>query len=90
VKHKSHPELCHAEQRIYAIGDDCMADEFPMFRRRLTFPLSLLALALVVAAYLIECLAPVQFVAIKAVLAISGYFVFFITLVLRLWPRMWQ
>jgi hypothetical protein len=87
---KPKPELQQAAQRIRAIGDRCMDDDFPMFRRRLTFPLSLLAGALVVASQMLDYLEPMKFDAAKIALWIAGLIVFGVTLTLRLWPRTWK
>jgi hypothetical protein len=89
MRRKPKPELEEAAQRIHAIGEDCMTDDFPMFRRRLTFPLSLLGGALLVAAQLLNYFEPSQFGSIKTALWILGFLVFAATIALRLWPQMW-
>lgn len=90
MKRESNPELAQAKQRIQAIGDDCMVDDFPMFRRRLTTPLSLVAGGLLIGAQLLDYLAPAQFGWIKASLWTAGLLLFVPTLILRLWPKMWR
>jgi hypothetical protein len=90
MRRKVDPELQQAAQRIHAIGEHCMADEFPMFRRRLTLPLSLLGGALLIIAQLLDYLAPMQYESIKIGLRIAGALVLAATLALRLWPRMWK
>jgi hypothetical protein len=86
---KSSPELRHTEQRIRAIGEDCMKDEFPMFRRRLTSPLSVLGGILVVLALLFDHLEPERFDFGKATLLGMGLLALGVALVLRLWRRTW-
>jgi hypothetical protein len=90
MKRTSNPELARAKQRIRAIGDDCMTDEFPMFQRRLTTRLSLLVASFLIGAQLLDYLVPGQFGLVKTSLWIAGFLVLIPTLVLRLWPKMWR
>ncbi len=90
MRRKSNLELQHASQRIRAIGDKCMDDEFPIFRRRLTFPLSLLGGAMLIAAQGLEYLLPSQLGSVKAGLWAVGIPILAVSLVLRFWPRMWK
>jgi Na+/glutamate symporter len=87
---KSRPELRRTEQRIRAIGEDCMKDEFPMFRRRITTPLSVLGGVLVVLAMLLDHIEPYRFDFGKAVLLCIGMFALGVAFVLRLWRKTWR
>lgn len=79
-----------ADARMEYLIRDRLADDFPMCRRRLTFPLSLFGGGLLIAPQFIDYLALTQYGLTKTALWVSGFFVMAATLTLRLRPRMWK